>query len=159
MHADSARSSVLDTTVTFAFSRASNSAARSPTGPVAPSTIALQPARFKCLRELAIAAAAVVLHPFESIITDTRIGPKNVFDTIRSSNSPLATSLPPMNIAEFFNSAGPRVNINPWTRPVTFPGVTEPYEKSCSTFESTATTWSKLLGSASVSNCARMVFN
>src|SRR5665648_205286 len=62
---------------------------------------------------LTTAAVAVVLHPFASSITDVRRGPKKEPQTSLSMTSPLATSVPPTKIAEFFRSAGPRVNIAP----------------------------------------------
>ena len=62
--------------VTLALSMASKVAIRFPTGPVPASTTAFRPATSATERILATVAAAVVLHPFESSITDTRIGPK-----------------------------------------------------------------------------------
>jgi hypothetical protein len=48
---------------------------------------------------LATAATAVVFEPFESSMTDTRIGPKKLFVTAANSFSPAAMSVPPMKIA------------------------------------------------------------
>ena len=62
------------------------------------------------------AATAVVFDPFESSMTDTRIGPKNAFRTAASSRSPAAMSVPPMKMAVLRRSFGPRVKIAPCTR-------------------------------------------
>ena len=64
--------------------------------------------------------------PFESSMTETRIGPKNVFTTRASTLSPAATSLPPTKMAVCRNSAGPRVNIAPCTSGSTVAAVTPP---------------------------------
>ncbi len=62
---------------------------------------------------LTTAAAAVVLQPLESSMTETRSGSKNEPTASRRIASPLATSMPPMNTAVFLRSAGPRVNMAP----------------------------------------------
>ena len=66
---------------------------------MAASTTASAPASGTCLAAASTAAAAVVLAPLESSITETRIGPKNVRCTCASSASPAATSEPPIKIA------------------------------------------------------------
>ncbi len=71
------------------------------------------PPDLACLSTAITAAAAVVLAPLASSITDTRIGPKNVRFTSSSSVSPAATLEPPMKIAVCFSSSGPRVKIAP----------------------------------------------
>ena len=55
----------------------------------------------------ATAATAVVFEPFESSMTDTRSGPKNVFCTAARSCSPALMSVPPMKIAVLCRSFGP----------------------------------------------------
>ena len=74
----------------------------------------------------ATAATAVVFEPFESSITDTRIGPKNVRCTAPSSCSPALMSVPPMKMAVLCRSFGPRVKIAPWTRSRTSSAPTPP---------------------------------
>ena len=74
----------------------------------------------------ATAATAVVFEPFESSITDTRIGPKNAFFTFASRRSPTDMSVPPMKIAVWWRSFGPRVKIAPCTRSRTASSVTPP---------------------------------
>ena len=75
---------------------------------------------------LTTAATAVVFDPFESSITETRIGPKNVSRTALSSRSPAAMSVPPMKMAVLCRSFGPRVKIAPCTRSRTVSSVTPP---------------------------------
>ncbi len=65
-------------------------------------------------------------HPFESIMTLTRKGPKNAFFTASVSASPAPTWLPPIQIAVCFRSGTPRVNRQPWTSGVTSSGETLP---------------------------------
>ena len=67
-----------------------------------------------------------MLHPFESIMTLTRKGPKNAFFTASVSASPAPTWLPPIQIAVCFRSGTPRVNRQPWTSGVTSSGETSP---------------------------------
>ena len=55
------------------------------------------------------AAAAVVLAPFESSITETLNPEKNLFFTASKTNSPADSELPPTNIAVFCLSFGPLV--------------------------------------------------
>ena len=74
----------------------------------------------------ATAAAAVVFEPLQSNITETRNLAKNFFCTAASSASPSAMLPPPMKIAVFFLSLGPRVKIAPSTRPPTFAALTPP---------------------------------
>ena len=69
---------------------------------------------------------AVVFDPFESSITDTVNGPKKDFRTAFSRRSPSAMSVPPIKMAVWCRSLGPRVNIAPWTRSRTASGVTPP---------------------------------
>ena len=110
--------------MTSAPSCASIAAARMPTGPVPASTTAFLPLSFFALASSATPAAAVVLEPFGSSITETRNGPKNFFFTALSSASPLAMSPPPTKIAVFCFSLPPRVKIVPSTRVPTLSGVT-----------------------------------
>jgi len=74
----------------------------------------------------ATAATAVVLDPFESSMTETRIGPKNALRTAARSRSPAVISVPPMKIAVLRRSFGPRVKIAPCTRSRTASSVTPP---------------------------------
>ena len=102
-----------DATRTLAFSRANSRTTRRPTEPVAASTVTVAPDSGTCFLAASTAAAAVVFAPFESSMTDTRIGPKKHFCTTARSFSPAATSAPPMKTAVFLRSSGPRVNIVP----------------------------------------------
>jgi len=72
------------------------------------------------------AATAVVFEPLESSIVETRIGPKNALLAAASSFSPADMSAPPMKIAVFFSSFGPRVKMHPYTRSRTSFSVTPP---------------------------------
>ena len=74
----------------------------------------------------ATAATAVVFDPFESSMTETRIGPKNALRTAARSRSPAAMSVPPMKMAVLWRSFGPRVKIAPCTRSRTASSVTPP---------------------------------
>ena len=113
--ADFARSNARELRRTAAPARPRSPAIRWPTGPVPASTTADSPASGassplpRPASMSATAAAAVVFAPFESSITDTRNPPKKCRRTAASSASPAARSLPPMNRAEFFLCAGPRV--------------------------------------------------
>ena len=80
-----------------------------PTGPVPASTTAFLPLSFFALASSATPAAAVVLEPFESSMTETRNGPKKRFFTASNSASPLPMSPPPTKIAVFCLSLPPRV--------------------------------------------------
>ncbi len=122
--AASARALAREVMVTSAPSLASSAAARMPTGPVPASTTAFLPERGLALASSATPAAAVVLEPLESSITDTRKGPKNFFFTALSSASPLAMSPPPTKIAVNCFSLPPRVKIVPSTSAPTVSGVT-----------------------------------
>jgi hypothetical protein len=102
------------------------------------------------------AAASVVFEPFESIITETRTGPKNVFWTLAATASPAATSLPPTKIAVDARSSPPRVNIAPCTSGTAASGVTLPCRRSTSAPASTATTESNVLGCGSPSSWIRI---
>ena len=98
-----------------------------PTGPVPAVTTARLPFRSPAAAAMrATAATAVVFEPFESSITDTRIGPKNAFFTAASSRSPAAMSVPPMKIAVWWRSLGPRVKMAPCTRSRTSASATPP---------------------------------
>ena len=70
-----------------------------PTGPVPASTTAFLPARLRFLAMTATPAAAVVLDPLESSITETRKSAKNFFFTALNRASPFAMLLPPTKIA------------------------------------------------------------
>ena len=76
----------------------SSVADRRPTAP-RPITTARSPERSRAFAIRAIVVAAVVLQPFESIITETRKGPKNAFCTSSKISSPAATFLPPTHTA------------------------------------------------------------
>jgi hypothetical protein len=80
-HTPLARAAVREPTRTAAPCRANSRTTRCPTGPVPPSTSAVAPGRGTCFAAASTAAAAVVLAPLASIITDTRTGPKNVRTT------------------------------------------------------------------------------
>ena len=73
-------------------------------------------------------AAAVVFAPLESSMSDTE-RPYCGIRCLRASAStasPAATSEPPMKMAVRFRSFGPRVKMQPWTKGITFCGVTPP---------------------------------
>ena len=91
-HTCCARANCREATRTFAPSRASSRTTRRPTEPVAASTVTVAPASGTCFRAQSTAAAAVVFAPFESSITETRIGPKKHSRALASSFSPAATS-------------------------------------------------------------------
>ena len=74
-------------------------AARCPTGPVPASTAARTPASGCAASTVATAAAAVVLQPLASSMTETRKSPKNCFRTAANTASARARSLPPTRIA------------------------------------------------------------
>ena len=95
-----------------------------PTGPVPASTTAFLPLSFFALASSATPAAAVVLEPLESSITETRNGPKKRFFTVASTASPFGMSPPPTKIAVDCLSLPPRVKIVPSTRAPTLSGVT-----------------------------------
>ena len=121
-------SGLRDVIVTSAPAFAKSPAARVPTGPVPAVTTILRPFTLPpsaCVI-FTTAATAVVFEPFESSIIDTRIGPKNALFAAASSCSPAAMSVPPMKIAVFFRSFGPRVKMQPCTRSRTSPSVTPP---------------------------------
>ena len=84
---------------TVAPAPANNRAARTPTGPVPARIVAVAPFNSICRAAANTAAAAVVLQPLESIITETRIGPKKTLLIFSIIASPLATSDPPTKIA------------------------------------------------------------
>ena len=73
----------------------------------------LAPASGQCFAAVNTAAAAVVFAPFESSMTETRIGPKKAFRTSANNASPAATSEPPTKIAVERRSSTPRVNMAP----------------------------------------------
>ena len=113
--------------MTSAPARARRPAARTPTGPVPAVMTTRRPRRSPAACcSLTTAATAVVFEPFESSITETRIGPKNAACTAASSRSPAAMSVPPMKMAVLRRSFGPRVKIAPCTRSRTASSVTPP---------------------------------
>jgi len=79
------------------------------TGPVPASTTAFLPASGFALASSATPAAAVVLDPLLSSITDTRKLAKKRFLTALNSASPAVMSPPPTKIAVYCFSLGPRV--------------------------------------------------
>jgi hypothetical protein len=84
------------------------------------------PATEPCLVRLATAAAAVVLLPLLSSITETRKSAKNFFWIALTSACPSARLLPPTNMAVYFLSLGERVKMVPSTNAPTVSGVTPP---------------------------------
>ena len=121
-----ARSWPREHNTTSAPSRVSMTAARWPTGPVPPRMTTFFSLIPPVLMSLATAAAAVVLLPLLSSMTDTRKSAKNTFCTASSSFSPATISLPPINRAVFFFSFGLRVKMAPSTSARTFSGVQPP---------------------------------
>ena len=107
-------------------SLASITAARVPTGPVPASTTARLPLREPLCANHATQAAAVVLEPLLSSITETRKPAKNFFFTALNSASPSAMLEPPTKIAVNFLSLGARVKIVPSTSAPTVAGVSAP---------------------------------
>ncbi len=87
-------------------------AARCPTGLVPPRMTRRCRRRIEMPRRSPDGRRAAVFDPFESIITEMRIGPKNSFVTFLR-RAPRFDLAPPMKIAVFFRSPGPRVNIAP----------------------------------------------
>ncbi len=126
-----------------------------PTGPVAAVTTARRLRTSPACCSLTTAATAVVFDPFESSMTETRIGPKNVSRTTFSNRSPAAMSVPPMKIAVLCRSFGPRVKMAPCTWSRTVSSVTPLQLMISSAPPSYATTRSKTLGLAEVSSCKR----
>jgi hypothetical protein len=113
--------------VTSAPARANSPAARMPTGPVPAVMTTRRPRSASTVAaSLCTAATAVVFDPFESSITETRSGPKKVACTSCNSRSPSGMLAPPTQIALWWRSFGPRVNIRPCTRSRTAPAVTPP---------------------------------
>ena len=112
--------------VTEAPSEASSTAARCPTGPDPPSTTARLPASERPWASQATADEAVVFEPLQSNMIDTRKLPKNLARTAAKSVSPSGMLPPPMKIAVFFLSFGPRVKMAPSTSPPTFFAFTPP---------------------------------
>ncbi len=120
-----ALSMLRDVTVTSAPSPAKKAAARSPTGPVPARTTTFLPLTSTTPASFATAAAAVVLQPFESSITEFLTGPKKAPFTASMTASPFATSEPPTKTALFFILSPPRVNMTPCTSGTAFSGVIE----------------------------------
>ena len=123
-----------------------------------PITTARSPDSDRAFAIRAIVVAAVVLQPFESIITDTRNGPKNAFCTARKTSSPAETRLPPTHTVIVLRSSIPRVKNASCTRPRTSSGFTPPWESRTSTSASCATIASNGLGCSSVSSWSRTFF-
>ena len=72
------------------------------------------------------AAAAVVLQPLGSSMTETRKGPKKALLAASSRLSASGMREPPTKRAVFFRSFGPRVKTAPWTSPWTSASATAP---------------------------------
>ena len=108
-------------------SMASKIAARCPTGPVPAKTTAFFPAMALLAASLATAAAAVVLLPLLSSITETRKLAKNRLWMETNKACPAAILLPPTKMAVFFLSLGARVKMAPSTIAPTFSGVNPPW--------------------------------
>ena len=122
-----ARSRLREVMATWQPSRASITAARCPTGPVPASTTARLPCSGRPWPSQATAAAAaVVLLPLLSSITDTRKPAKNFLRTAFNTASPSAMFEPPTNSAVFFLSFGARVKMAPSTSGPTLAGVMPP---------------------------------
>ncbi len=138
-------------------SPASSVADRRPTAPT-PITTARSPLKSRALAIRAIVVAAVVLQPFESIITETRKGPKNAFCTSSKISSPAATFLPPTHTAVFFRSSGPRVKKASCAKARADSAFTPLCDRSTSTPASCATIASNGLGWSSVSSWSRTFF-
>ena len=102
--------------------------------------------------------AAVVLQPFESIITETRKGPKNAFCTSAKTSSPAATFLPPTHTAIVLRSSTPRVKKASCASAAADSAFTPLWESRTSTPASWATIASNGLGCSSVSSWSRTFF-
>ena len=135
----------------------SSVADRRPTAP-RPITTARSPERSRALAIRAIVVAAVVLQPLESIITETRNGPKNAFCTSSKISSPADTFLPPTHTAIVARSSGPRVKNASCASPRAASAFTPPRDRRTSTPASCATIASNGLGYSSVSSWSRTFF-
>ena len=120
LQASTARSIFRAVIETLAPSLASIAAARCPTGPVPAKTTAFLPTNMPLDASFATAAAAVVLLPLLSNITETLNPEKKQSCIVLNNFCPARMSLPPTNIAVFFLSLGARVKMAPSTSPVMF---------------------------------------
>ena len=78
-----------------------------PPAPSPPAPARVQPDKVRCRAAATTAAAAVVLAPLASNITETRMGPKNVCVTCSSNASPSCTFVPPMKDGGGLEIVGP----------------------------------------------------